>query len=224
MSHVSLTYKDLGAAVTFTRKLLVQASVGVEEMLRADIASAISRGIDQGIISGSGSSNQPTGLLSVTGIGDVSIATNGGAPTWAHIVSLEAEVAKDNAEPEDPRSAIYLVNATTRAKLKTTEKASGTAEFVWDTGNPSAPVNGHAAYVSNHVPSNLSKGSASALSAIMYGDASQILLGFFGGLDLLVDPNSARLTRKITISAYQAADVAIRHPEAWAAAKDADVS
>ena len=42
--------------------------------------------------------------------------------------------------------------------------------------------------VSNNVPSNLSKGSRSNLSAIIYGNFADFMIGMFGNLEILVDP------------------------------------
>ena len=64
--------------------------------------------IDTAAINGSGSSNQPLGILNTSGIGSVAGGTNGLAPTLDHLLDLKKEVAVDNA---DVASCGYLTNA-----------------------------------------------------------------------------------------------------------------
>ena len=42
--------------------------------------------------------------------------------------------------------------------------------------------------VSNNVPSNLTKGSGTNLSAVIYGNFADLLIGLYGTLEMLVDP------------------------------------
>jgi HK97 family phage major capsid protein len=209
--------KTLGAFTDFSRKLTVQSSIDVEAFIRRDLAAVLALEIDRAALHGSGSSNQPTGIAATSGIGSVAGGTNGLAPTWAHIVGLESEVAIDNA---DIGSLAYVTNAKVRGKLKTTEKASSTAQFVWADG--ATPLNGYNAVVTNQVSSALTKGSSSGVcSAIFYGNWMDLLIGMWGGLDLLVDPYTASTTGTVRVVALQDTDIAVRHPESFAAMLDA---
>uniref|UniRef100_UPI003D0CC406 VWA domain-containing protein n=1 Tax=Haliangium sp. TaxID=2663208 RepID=UPI003D0CC406 len=59
----------------------------------------------------------------------IGAGTNGLAPAWSHVVDLETDVSVANAAMGN---LAYLTNAKVRGKLKQTEKASGTAQFVWE--------------------------------------------------------------------------------------------
>ena len=72
-----------------------QSSLAIESILRKDLIDGLASAVDLGALAGTGSSNQPTGVLGTTGIGSVAIGTNGGAGTWAKIVDTWKEVAKD---------------------------------------------------------------------------------------------------------------------------------
>ncbi len=124
--------------------------------------------IDSKAVNGDGTGNTPTGILNTTGIGIVPIGTNGGAPTWTHVVDLEGALADANA---DVGSLGYVTNSRVRSKLKVTEKAANTGQFVWEPGNEEGVgrLNGYRAVVSNNVPSNLSKGTGNNLSAVILG-------------------------------------------------------
>ena len=148
-------------------------SIDVESFVRNDLATVLALAIDLAAINGSGSNNQPTGILNTSGIGSVAGGTNGLAPAWSHLVDLESAVSIANA---DVGTLGYLTNAKVRGKLKQTSKVSGQNGFIWEAGN--TPVNGYMAGVSNQVPSNLTKGSSSGVcSAILFGNFADLIIG-----------------------------------------------
>lgn len=216
--QVALTPKTAGTFVDMSRQLLLQSSISVEEFVRRDLALRMALGLDLAALNGSGSSNQPRGVLNTAGIGSVPGGTNGAAPTWPHIVGLESKVSIANA---DVGTMGYLTNSAVRGKLKTTQKFDGTNGVpVWGDGNE--PLNGYPARVSNQVPSNLTKGTASGVcSAILFGNWADVLIGMWGGLDILPNPYILSGTGSVRIEVYQTCDVQVRHPESFAAMVDA---
>ena len=75
--------------------------------------------------------------------------------------------------------------------------------------------------VSNNVPSNLTKGSGTGLSALIYGNFSDLLIGMFGQLEILVDPYTDFAKGNVGVRALQSIDIAVRHAESFAAMQDA---
>lgn len=217
--QVSLTPKTVSCMTEVTRKLLMQSSLDVEGLVRNDLATTIALELDRVAINGSGQNNQPKGILNVTGIGSVVGGDNGLAPAWSHIVDLETEVAVDNA---DVGTMAYLTNTKVRGKMKKTFiNSTGGDTPLW--GNTKdAPLNGYNAYVTNQVPSTLTKGTSTAkCSAILFGNWSDLLIGMWGGLDVMVDPYTGSKSGRIRIVMFQDCDLAVRHPESFAAMKDA---
>lgn len=213
--QVTMSPKTVGAYSDISRKLLQQSSIDVEGFVRNDLATVLALAIDQAAISGTAANDQPRGILTTSGIGDVAGGTNGLAPTWAHIVELESDVAIANA---DVGTMGYLTNAKVRGKLKTTSKVSGQNGFIWEDGM----VNGYTAAVSNQVPSNLTKGSSSGVaSAIIFGNWSDLIIGQWGTLDLLVDPYSGSTSGTVRVVALQDVDIAVRHAVSFSAMLDA---
>ena len=88
----------------------MQALPEVEALLRIDMIEAIAQKIDQTAINGTGSSNQPTGILNTTGIGSVALATNGAAPTIDKLIDSKGEVAIDSLDADN---AGFLINSKT---------------------------------------------------------------------------------------------------------------
>lgn len=215
--QVAMTPKTLGARTQVSRKLLIQSSLDVEGFVRQDLAVTLAQEIQRAAIHGSGTAPEPRGILNVTGIGAVVGGTNGAAPTWKHIIDLETAVSSANA---DVGSLAYLTNAKVRGKLKGTEKFGGSnGDPVWERGD--TPLNGYRAGVTNAVPSNLTKGTGSALSAILFGNWADLVMGLWGGLELQVDPYSAGDSGSVVVRAFQDIDLAVRHPESFAAMTDA---
>lgn len=214
--QVTMSPKTVGAFTDISRKLLLQSSVDVEGLVRSDLATVLALAIDLAAINGTGANNQPTGILNTSGIGDVAGGTNGLAPTWAHLVELETDVAVANA---DVGSLGYLTNAKVRGKLKQTFTNSTYGELpVW----AGDMVNGYRAAVSNQVASNLTKGTSSGVcSAILFGNWADLIIGQWGSLDLMVDPYSGSTSGTVRVVALQDVDIAIRNAVSFSAMKDA---
>ncbi len=220
--QVTMSPKTVGAFTDLSRKLLLQSSVDVEGLVRRDLATVLGLEIDRVALNGSGSAPQPRGVLQTSGIGAVVGGTNGLAPTWAHIVELWSDVAAANA---DFGTTGFVTNSKVIGNLMTTEKATGTAQFVCP-GFPDASgvtsIAGARAVVSNQVPSNLTKGTSSGVcSAIAFGNWADLLVGMWGVLDLTVDPYSNSTSGTVRVVALQDVDVAVRHAESFSAMLDA---
>ncbi len=215
--QVPMNPKTVGAFTDASRKLLKQSSLDIEAFMRMDLATILGLEIDRVGLHGSGSSNQPTGVAATSGIGSVAGGTNGLAPTRTHLVGLETEVAQDNA---DVGNLAYITNTKVRGKLKLTEVSSGTGIWTWQDGP--TPLNGYRSLVSNQVSSTLTKGSSSGVcSAIFFGNWRDLLMGMWGGLDLMVDPYTASTTGTVRVIVLQDVDIAVRHPESFSAMLDA---
>ena len=213
--QVAMGPKTVAAFVDVSRRLMLQSSLSVEAFVRNDLAMVLALAIDLGALNGSGASGQPRGILQTAGIGSVPLGTNGAAVTWDEIVDLETAVGNANADV--PTSA-YLTNAAQRGRLKKTPELANTAALPIWRGNE---VNGYRAIASNQVPRNLTKGSGTNLSAILFGNFADLIIGMWGGLDLLVDPFTSSTTGTTRFVAMQDVDAAVRRVASFAAIVDA---
>lgn len=206
--------KRLQATGALSLQLLKQTSIDVERMIEDNIIAAHALGLQTAAINGSGSAPEPRGILNKTGIGTVVGGANGAVPTFKNMVDLETEIAIDNAEGS---SMAYLTNAKVRGILKQTEKTATNGLYIWDLNG----VNGYPAFVTNAVPSNLSKGNqASVLSAAIFGDWSKLHIGQWGNIDIIVDPYSLKKKAEVEVTVISYGDIGILQPEAFAAMKD----
>ena len=195
IDQVNMSPKTCGAFVDYSRRLLLQSSIDVEAMVRDDLARVIALELDRVGIYGSGSSNQPLGINNTTGIGSQTITTFG---TFAEYIGMETDVAVANA---DAGSLRYIINASARGALKSTEKASGTAQFVYENDE----INGYPVIVSNQLQNN----------DALFGDFSMLIMGMWSGLDLTVDPYAGATAGTVRIIALQDVDFAVKQAGAF---------
>lgn len=192
IDQINMTPKTIGAFVDYSRRLLLQSSIDVEGMVRADIALVIALELDRAAVYGTGSSSQPLGLVNTTGIGSQTI-TNAG--TFAEYIGMETDVAVANA---DAGSMRYIINATTRGALKSTSIVGTEARFVYENDE----INGYPVIVSNQLQGN----------DCLFGDFSRFVVGMWSGLDLTVDPYAGATAGTVRIIALQDVDYAVRQP------------
>lgn len=203
--YITLSPTRYGASVPVTKQLLMQSSLAVEAMIRNDIAKQIALAIESDVIGS---------IINYSGVGLISLGTNGAEPTNKVMIDLETAVTSANAAMGNLK---YLVNAKGRGKLKNTEKAAGYPTYIM---GEDGMINGYEALMSNLVPSNLSKGTGSNLSAALFGNWDDVIIGTWGGLDIVVDVYTQAREGIINITADQFADYDVRHAASFAVIKD----
>ncbi len=195
-ASVSLTPKNLASFVQISRNLLVQSDPSVEAVIQDDITQAIAVAIDAAALAGSGSSNQPTGILSTTGIGSVSFVSSG-APTFAEIVAIESAIAADNAMGAN---MAFVTTPALAGTLKTTTKDSGSGRFV-------SEENAIMGYSVNPT-------SSMTANTILLGDFSQLMIAQFGAIEVITERNAQ--TGQLTLGLHAMVDIGVRHAESFA--------
>ena len=209
---VNLTPKTIGVRVSLSRRALIQTSPDIEQLTRNDMISQLALGVDYTIGYGSGTSSQPQGIRNVTGIGSVTLGggaskvypSNVGGGThdtgdWADYVDLETAIAANNLE-----GVRYVMNAVTRGGCRQTLRSSvAGADYIYkDDGT----IAGYPVTVSNQIQTN----------DVFFGDFSSLLVGFWSGLDVTVDPFTQSAKGQVILTVHQDFDVAVRRAEAFA--------
>lgn len=213
-ARVTMTPHRNAIIGAFSKDLLRQTSIDVEQIVWNKIQQAHAELLESAAIAGTGSSNQPTGILSTSGIGSVAIGTNGGPITWAKVVELETKV---NAVNGNRGKLAYLTNAKVIGDLKTIERASNTARFLLEGDR----INGYPIEWTNLVPSNLTKGtSSSKCSAMVFGNFEDLYIGHWGGIDVVVDPFTLAENGDVRIVLNSWDDCVVAEPKSFAAVVD----
>lgn len=207
------TPKTVGAYVDLTRRIQIQGDPSVEMLVKDDMVSALGAAIDQVSIQGGGT-NQPTGVLGTSGIGSVTIGTNGGAPTWATVVDLMGAVDQDDALVDGGAMAYITTAGVVGKLLKTPRQASG-VEGAFIMQGLKDGLLGFPVFRTSNCPSNLTKGSGTDLHAMLFGNWRDLILAFWSGIDVTIDPYSLSTSGGLRVVVFQDLDIVIRHGESF---------
>ena len=202
---VTLAPKHAGGLCEMSRQLIQQSSPDIEQLVRGDLAAMLAQAIDSALIKGGGT-NEPVGVLSTVGVQTDSLFTL----TWPLVLYMLQKLDLVNA------SAANIVASTkVKAKLAGTLKESGVAGYLLEGGRMAdLPV-----YFSNQVPEKTGSPNTGRLIA---GDWSQVMLGIWSEVDILVNPfaETAYSKGNVLVRAMSTVDIALRHPEAFVVADD----
>jgi len=228
-SNVNLNPKRVAAYSKWTMQTEQQALPSIEERSRQNLVDKIDQARDIAILNGSGS-GQPTGILNTTGIGNISLGTNGGSASLGNLIDLEGALSEDNALSG---SLGYIAHSKIINQFKNARAGGSTTTdgaYLWNTnrqdiGRGPTPgiINGYAISENNLLPTNLTKGSASTCTPIIFGNFSDVLVGMWGaGIEVSVAETEDDFIKLLTsIRVVTTMDVAIAHAQSFAAIKDA---
>jgi HK97 family phage major capsid protein len=212
-AQVTMTPKLLANKVAVTRELMIQSDPSVEQLIRNNMVRIFAAKIDNVALKGGGS-NEPTGILGTSGIGDVSSGgTSGNANlTYGNVVDIMTEVSQDNALLGNLR---WVTHPAVVGKLMQTLVAASTDSRMIMSGPDS--MMGYPVVQTTQAPS-------SSPYSLIFGNFADLYVGFFSALDVLVDPYGSAGTATTNLYFYQDCDIAVAHAESFAAAQDVTVA
>jgi HK97 family phage major capsid protein len=200
---ITLSPKTCGALTVLSRKFVLQSDPSGEQLVRNDLAASLATALDVAALAGTGTSNQPRGIIETAGIAtdDFDAAT----PTWAEVVGMESDLLEANV---NPTAAAYVTTPTIAGLLKTEETATGSGNFIWTPGAERGLglVNGFPAMSSSSVPAG----------KMILGNWSDLVLGFWRAIEVEVNPYHDFAKGSIAVRAFMHVDVAVRHGESFA--------
>jgi HK97 family phage major capsid protein len=205
----------LCATITITRRLSKQNSLhgAIEAAIFGDLARAAWAEVDRVALAGSGS-GEPAGLLNEASVPVVAAGTNGAAPTW----ELLTEMERAQGENYGPAPGTWGTNSAVREALRNTPRGAG-LDYIWPEGDE---LLGRPTIVTEHVPGNLTKGTGTNLSALIYGDMQSVMIGLWGpaAFDVVIDPYTLASNGKIRLVAHMQVGVGFRHAKAFVKCTD----
>lgn len=195
---VTLSPKHVGGITEMSRQLIQQSAPAIEGLVREDLSHAVAAAVDAAIIAGSGTDGEPLGIIGRTGVQTADMPA-----TWAEVLAIEQMLAAVNVNP----SGWYTSPAVMTALRGTLKAASAGSEYIAGRGT----IGDLPAASSNAAPAD---------TAIL-GDWSQVLLGQWGAVEILVNPFAEGPYRRggVLVRAFSTVDVAVRHEEAFVVAE-----
>lgn len=223
--NVSISPKRFGGYVDVTMQMLQQSVFVVEPWLRAALEQRYAITVDQQIFNGSGSGNQTTGLFNMSAVNILSTGSGtANDMTYKALLSMKRDTKVANARLG--RTG-WVTNAYGEFALYNTPLQPSGVEgnFILNANTPANTLVGNAFYTSEIIPSNFSEGAQSDLCGIAYSSNwGGLIAGFWGGMDLLVDPFTQRLGGKIRFVVNAFMDVDVEQPLEFSICKDWDAS
>lgn len=160
---VKLSPKRLTAYVDISKQFLVQDSKSAEALIRQDIINAINSKLEATILgSAVGTTTQPAGIFN--GKSKKTIAS------FKDVCDLEAKIEDANVIGE----CKYVMSNKAKAALRNMAKSAKSTELVMEGG----AIDGTAVLNTSNVEEQ----------NVVYGDFSNLAIGQWGSIDLLVDP------------------------------------
>ena len=214
---VTLQPRTMGAYVDISRLALKESVPALDQIVQDDLLRAAADLIESAAISGSGSGGQPTGILNNGDVGnvDISAGTDVAALTWADLTDL-VKTVEDADGIINAQTLGWLSNPKVKAKMANTVKVSST-DSIMLLNDPWNSIYGYRAEFTSNVPSNLNPGDGGTDgSALIFGDFSQLIVGLFGGADIMIDETTGGLAGTTRIILHQDVDVAIRNGASFA--------
>lgn len=216
--NVKLAPTNVGAFSDVSKQALLQSNFPLLPQIISQMERSIEIEFDRAAIEGSGSGSEPTGILNTSGIGDAPGGTDGLAMTWANVVLNESNITSANA---DFGRLAYMTNGKVVGDMKVTPKGSaGELPVPILPAEVGSMLNGQNLFVSNNVPFDLTKGSGTDLSGLIYGNWEELLMGTWGGVDLLLDPYTQGTTKTMRILMNMFADIKLKHVASFSATQD----
>lgn len=230
LSQVLMSPKTYQSSASYSRQLLAQAVVDIDNLVRSDLARDVALALDLAGIDGTGAANDPKGILNTTGVQNYTVASdagNGGKPGWDDITLMEELLEDVNADQVGDFG--WLTTPGVKGLFKRTPRllyAPAGATTVNVTGDPiwtdEDTIDGYEARSSNQVPKTLTKGtSVGDCHALIVGVFSSMINALWGsGFELVVDPYRLKKQGLIELTTFILTDWALRYPVAFAAAQD----
>ncbi|MGG3811476.1 phage major capsid protein [Methylorubrum rhodesianum] len=193
-----------------SRRMMLQAPQ-VEQILRQDIGWQLAQALDLSALYGLGTGGMPHGIRGVAGVEKITFGAGRTSQAW---IDATASMI----------GAIDAANITGGTGFLTSPQVRGAAlKLTTADGMPiGVPTLFHNERVefSTQVPAN--GGASTDLSAIFYGSWSDLIIGYWSSVDIVLNPYADSVAKKggALLSAFLDADVALRHPESFAWADD----
>ena len=212
---IVLKPKSVGASTYVTRKMLLQSDLIVDQFVSRNLGAKIGLAIDLAGFHGTGTSNQPRGVFNTTGVNVVYLGPNGGGITRNALINMEAAVVESNVDSDN---LSFVANNKVRGALRRVNIDDGSGKFLLP--DNSSELIGHEALFTNQILSNIRKGTRDNLSAMLFGDLSKIIIGEWGGLDIVVDPMTHSRRGGIQFTAFKDVDISVERPSSFSIMTD----
>lgn len=201
MDEINMTPVRLSAFTTYSKQLLMQGGPEVDRIIANDLSAALTTQIDVAAFAK---------ILAASGVNSQTTAGAGNTAMGAALaLAMEAAILGAGG---DLAGASYVMSPTAYKLSKQVARVASVNALFNDQGQ----FNGYRAVATKHLPD-----AAGPLGQMIFGNFSQgLILAFFSGIDILVDPYTAAKNAQVTLHVNRSYDVEIRQPGAFSICTD----
>jgi len=212
---ISMSPKRAVITASMSNQLLRQEySRGIESRIIQQLNASFNKGLENAVLNGTGASNQPTGIYTALAAQAISL----GAIDFDDLVDMEAALAENDALAG---TLAYVTHPNVVAKLKKTKVDAGSGRFLVEGMlDPVKTANGYNIY--NTTISKKTAGTPDTYG-IVFGNFSDVQIGFWGGATLMVDPYTNMKSSIVEVYVERFMDVAVLRDESFALATDVTI-
>lgn len=210
---VTMSPKRAVITASMSNQLLRQEySRGIEQRIINQLNLSFNKGLENVILNGTGSSNQPSGIYTELAAQALTI----GAIDYADLIAFESALA--NADALSGNLA-YVTHPAVLAKLKQTKLDAGSGRFLVEgTLSPVMTANGYNILSTTLSPVNTVPNPDTY--GMIFGNWSDVQVGFWGGATLMVDPYTNMKSSIVEVYLERFMDVAVLRNASFALATD----
>lgn len=212
---VSMSPKRAVITASMSNQLLRQEySRGIESRIIQQLNASFNKGLENAVLNGTGASNQPSGIYTEL----AGQALTLGAISFDDLVDMEAALAAADALGGN---LAYVTHPNVVAKLKKTKVDAGSGRFLVEGMlDPVKTANGYNIY--NTTISKKTSGTPDTYG-IVFGNFSDVQIGFWGGATLMVDPYTNMKSSIVEVYVERFMDVAVLRDASFALATDVTI-
>lgn len=199
IGQLSLSPKNVAALTELSHQLLSQSTPDAETLVLTSIARDIGLAVDVGVLRGSGSAGQPTGIVTTPSIGSftgTSLASVG-------VLDAQADVAASNAL--FPGCGYVTTPAVAALLMARPELPSTGTERLWKGNMLEGSIFGFPAMSSAQMSS----------ATMLFGWWPSVILAEWGVLELMINPFSDFTRGLSAVRGWYTCDVGVRYAGAW---------
>jgi HK97 family phage major capsid protein len=197
MDDVTLTPTRVAAKTLWSKQLMLQGGAAVDALIARELSAGVNETIDKAVFA-----------AAVAGAGDTNAVA--GALTYGAITDAEKAVLAAGGD----LSRCAWIGSPSAMSIVKGEAAVASIRAVVENNQ----LDGFTTYFT---PNLADTAGAPTVGTLLFGDyAAGMLLAFFGGIDLLVDPYSNAGTAQIALHVNKFYDTAVRQSGALAVVND----
>lgn len=191
-SSITLSPNRIAGYVNISKELIHQNGAGVERAIMADLGKSVSENIADAMFSSVSVTNAPTSIPATGGVLTFTESAYADATSmFKDLVLAEQTLAEGEALSGN---LAYVLHPTFLNELKRAAQVAGVNPAMAGMNYNQQLVNGYPVFYSKHC------GASAGVSADgIFCDWSNVKVGMFGGVDVVVDPYSVAINNQVRL-------------------------